>query len=440
MAGNRRRRRASNPAIWRRWLVLGCRSPRPRWPGGGSRGWAAQALMRVTSMESLLVHQGTGALFRSWDAGQTTNKNGKRSGWAAGRLGTIGFEGLDACADQVGAMSSAQAAADGGQQGVGIGWRRCAAKKVGQGAKGAMACTAAAWDHAAVRPMTARPWSWRGARQSRAACRPARTAPRRHRDSGASSATWAWAALSTAAPSGSTTSTWVRRTWSSGPVRAHQTRPAFLRPMSVTTPTGSGRRPDRRAGWRGRRFRARRPAPSCSSAGGVRGSQVGAVGDSTRRRSRNRPSRHARPGVPLRCSNQATGRAMVVFARTRHAHGDAAWRVGPRRRRRREQVFGDGLPTGRARPPAGFRCISRPGPAFPSTMAPPCACRGLEMSAPPGRCQRCPGPPPWRPKAGRCGLLRVHVIGAVHGPRCRCAAPPPGGQRRAPSGRPGPGA
>ncbi len=38
-------------------------------------------------------------------------------------------------------------------------------------------------------------------------------------------------------------------------------------------------------------------------------------------------------------------------------------------------------PTGRGEPMAGFRCISRPGPALTSTMAPRCSSSGREMSS-----------------------------------------------------------
>ena len=38
-------------------------------------------------------------------------------------------------------------------------------------------------------------------------------------------------------------------------------------------------------------------------------------------------------------------------------------------------------PTWRALPTAGFRCIKSPGPAFTSTIAPPCTRRGFEISS-----------------------------------------------------------
>ncbi len=52
------------------------------------------------------------------------------------------------------------------------------------------------------------------------------------------------------------------------------------------------------------------------------------------------------------------------------------------------------LPTGRGLPSAGFRCMSRPGPALTSTMAPRCSCqRARRCLRPPGPRRRRPGRP-----------------------------------------------
>ena len=72
-------------------------------------------------------------------------------------------------------------------------------------------------------------------------------------------------------------------------------------------------------------------------------------------------------------------------------------------------------PTGRGVPSAGFRCISRPGPALTSTTAPPCSCSGLrdvfghQVDA--GDVQ----PDDARGQRHQVGHFRVHVVGAVDG-------------------------
>ena len=215
------------------------------------------------------------------------------------------------------------------------------------------------------------PAAWCAA--SASACGSARRGSRRRRTAAARPATRGSAALSTAAPSGSTTSTWVRSTltiWSLvGDVELGQAVGAVE--VGHDADLRSGRRPGRR-----RRIVA---APfSITTACTARfisrrwpASQLALSRASTRRRSRNRPSRQARPvWRPPRPHQPGRpgARARPCAARAGHAdHRDAAGR-----RRVGEQVVEIARPTGRGEPTAGFRCISRPGPALTSTIAPPC--------------------------------------------------------------------
>ncbi|MCY1299751.1 hypothetical protein D9M70_492900 [compost metagenome] len=101
----------------------------------------------------------------------------------------------------------------------------------------------------------------------------------------------------------------------------------------------------------------------------------------TRRRSRNRPSLQARPVcLPDSCSRRATRRATTVLPLVP---------VTPTTGMRPQSSCSDSgnrwltmaRPTGRGVPSAGLMCISRPGPALTSTMAPRCSASGREMSS-----------------------------------------------------------
>ncbi|MNX98724.1 hypothetical protein D3C86_1311430 [compost metagenome] len=104
---------------------------------------------------------------------------------------------------------------------------------------------------------------------------------------------------------------------------------------------------------------------------------------STWRRSRNRPSLHASPVcLPESCSRRATSLATTVLpllpvmptTGMRPSSALPSFAAG----NRWSTIAG---PTGRGVPSAGLICISRPGPAFTSTMAPRWSASGREMSS-----------------------------------------------------------
>ncbi len=102
------------------------RSPRPRWPCGGSRGWGhAGPGCGIHPWKSLsVVHQGAEALFRSWDARSNNKLKLMREVPSRPQCGggdQFGLKGLDASADEVGGNVQRPGRADGSQQGVGVG-------------------------------------------------------------------------------------------------------------------------------------------------------------------------------------------------------------------------------------------------------------------------------------------------------------------------------
>jgi hypothetical protein len=196
-----------------RWRVrTRRRPPRPRWPCGGSRGWGrAGPGCGIHPWKCLsVVHQG-------WQAPVSSRAMESQAvGIRCGRVLTglqLGLEGLDASANQVGGNVQRPGGANGGQQGIGVGHDGVAAKGQLGPACPAHALRARGQHHAAFLRPARRGHCRVGAvlhdGGQVASCAYSTTSPSH---SGARSATCGSAALSTAAPLSSTTSTWVRST------------------------------------------------------------------------------------------------------------------------------------------------------------------------------------------------------------------------------------
>jgi len=140
--------------------------------------------------------------------------------------------------------------------------------------------------------------------------------------------------------------------------------------------------------------------------------QLALLRPSMRRCARYSPSAQASPTwSPRRCSRLATIRAArlapcVPLTPTTGMRPSSS---------AANKLSTTALPTGRALPCAGFKCMSKLGPALISTMAPPCSASGREnilgneidtgdIQADDARSQR-----------GRCRHLGMHLVGHVDG-------------------------